>query len=204
MNNDNYYEILELNESDKSLNDKDFLKKLKSNYRRLSKLYHPDMQQKKSDDEKHKAEEIFKKINYANDILSDKEKRQKYDQFGPDLGANRGGPPPTQDDINDIIRNFMGNGFGGQQQPSTPPPINLTIGLTLIEMFNGVTKKFKYKVNRVCSHCHGDKFISSEGGNKSMCVTCHGQGVVQSRRGPMLFSQTCPSCGGSGWFIYFL
>lgn len=192
---ENYYEILELTDSDKTLNEKEFLKKLKSNYRRLSKLYHPDMQQKKTDDEKHKAEELFKKINYANDILSDKDKRQKYDQFGPDLGANRGYGSASPD-INDFINNFMGNGFG--QQQNNPPPINITINISLIDIFNGTTKKFKYKVNRSCSHCHGDKFVASEGGSKNMCASCHGTGFVQTRRGPMLFNQTCPTCGGIG------
>lgn len=191
MDKRDYYEVLNV---DKKASESE----IKKQFRHLSKLYHPDKQVGKSDEEKSKAEENFKELNEAYSVLSDKEKRQRYDQFGHDLGANMGGFNGNPDDLDDIIRNFMG---GQPQRPQGPAPIKVTIQLSLIELFNGVNKKFKYKVNRVCSHCHGEKFLKSEGGEKTDCKTCHGTGFIQAMRGPMIFTQPCHDCGGVGHHI---
>lgn len=189
MGKRDYYEVLGVK---KDATDSE----LKKQFRKLSKEYHPDKQINQSDEAKAIAEDKFKELNEAYGILSDKEKRTKYDQFGHNLGAGRG-YSSNQPDIDDMFKEFV-NGFGRQQKPQGPPPITFSIKLTLKEVFSGTTKRFKYEVNRVCSHCNGDKFVPSEGGKKDICTTCHGNGYVQVRKGPMLFTQTCPACNGVG------
>lgn len=195
MDKRDYYEVLgvQKNASDSEI---------KKQYRKLSKQFHPDTQIGKTEGEKQIAENKFKEINEAYEVLSDKDKRQKYNQFGHSLGNNKGFYDQT-DDLDEFVKNFQRRGFGAfdQQAPQGPPPLKVSINLTLKEMFNGATKKFKYKVNRVCSHCKGEKYLTSEGGKKNICAQCHGTGSIQSRRGPMLFTQTCPACGGVGHSI---
>lgn len=189
MDRRDYYEVLGVK---KNATDSE----LKKQFRKLSKEYHPDKQVGQSDDTRAAAEEKFKEINEAYNVLSDKDKRMRYDQFGHNLGADRGYGPSEQD-IDDMLKDFL-SGTGRAHKPQGPPPITFSISLTLKEMFTGVTKKFKYDVDRVCKHCNGDRYVASEGGTKDVCSTCHGSGYVQIRRGPMLFTQTCPSCNGVG------
>jgi molecular chaperone DnaJ len=191
MSKKDYYEILNVNKDASEA-------EIKKQFRKLSKLYHPDKQVGKSDNDKKNSEELFKEVNEAYSILGDKEKRQKYDQFGPDLGTNMNFNS-NFNDLDDIFRSFMGGQF--QQESQGPAPIRVSIKLSLNELFNGITKKFKYKANRVCHHCHGDKFLQSEGGKKVKCNTCNGNGLIQIRRGPMIITQTCPTCGGVGYHI---
>lgn len=189
MGKRDYYEVLGVK---KNATDSE----LKKQFRRLSKEYHPDKQVGKSDSDRSAAEEKFKEINEAYNILSDKDKRMRYDQFGHDLGPDRGGGP-TEEDIDNIFNDFL-NRTGRGQKPQGVPPIAISINLNLKEIFNGGVKKIKYDVNRICQHCKGEMYVSSEGGKKDTCTTCHGSGYVQIRRGPMLFTQSCPSCNGSG------
>jgi molecular chaperone DnaJ len=184
-----YYEILGVK---KDASDSE----IKKSYRKLSLKYHPD---KQLDSEKSKEyEDKFKEINEANSVLSDKEKRKLYDQFGHDMGksAQQGDP----NDIHEFIRRSHEQ-FFGHQQPVGPQPIRLNISLTLKEMYDGTTKKFKYNVNRVCSHCLGNKYVESDGGSKETCVSCGGSGTRTVIQGNMMFYQPCPNCNATGYII---
>lgn len=163
---------------------------IKKAYRKKAKEHHPDVG---GDDE------YFKKISYANEILSDTEKRKLYDQFGHDMGKSVNVGAPT--DLRDFIRRTQEQFFGNFQEQQGPPPIRLNVSLTLKEMYDGTNKKFKYNVNRVCSHCNGLKYISSEGGNKEVCQNCNGTGKRMTQEGMMTFIQTCQHCGGTGYII---
>lgn len=191
MNKRDYYEVLGVQ---KNATDSE----IKKQYRKLSKQYHPDTQIGKTDEEKLIAENAFKEISEAYDILSDKDKRQRYDQFGHSLGSNQ----MHYDDVNleDIINSFKEHVWGRQKSPNGAP-MKLSINLTLKEIFNGAVKKIKYKTNHVCSHCNGEKYVPAEGGVKEVCSQCKGKGILGVRQGPMLFSQTCTTCNGSGYII---
>ena len=193
MNNKrDYYKVLGVN---KNASQED----IKKSFKKLAVKYHPDKQVNKTEDEKIKSEESFKEINEAYEILSNKEKREIYNQFGHDMGRSQNNGF-SQDDINEFMKAHanMFDPFGKNQRQQGPPQIKVTINLSLTELFTGVNKTFKYKVNRLCSHCKGEKFVESEGGKKDICTSCNGTGVIQRINGNMMFSQTCPVCGGIG------
>lgn len=194
MNKRDYYEVLGIDKKASS-------SEIKKAFKKLAILFHPDKQASKSDEEKKEAEEKFKEINEAYGILNDKEKRQQYDNFGFDTPRNNGFG--GADDLNEFLRRAHADFFGGFNNPGKTQvqQIRISVGLTLSEMFNGTFKKFKYKVNRVCSHCHGEQFIASDGGKKETCKTCNGSGRVQEVNGNMIFTGTCHDCGGSGYHI---
>jgi molecular chaperone DnaJ len=192
---EDYYEILGVS---KDASDSE----IKKSYRKLSIKYHPDKQSSKTESEKKEAEDKFKELNEAYSVLKDKEKRQKYDQFGPSMGTNQGF---GSGDINEFMRRagadfFKGfGGFGNQVQ--MPQVIKLSVILSLKDIYTGVTKKYKYKIDHVCSHCHGKQYVESEGGKKETCKTCNGTGSITSAQGPFMVSRPCPHCGGSGYTI---
>lgn len=165
---------------------------IKKAYRKKAKKIHPDVGG---------DAELFKKISYANEILSDPEKRKLYDQFGHDMGKSNNTNQPA--DIFDFIKKTREQFFGNfnQQQSVVVPQIRINISLTLIEMYNGTTKKFKYNANRICKHCNGLKYISSEGGSSEKCETCNGTGVIMSTNGYVSFGRHCEDCGGLGYII---
>ena len=203
MENKNYYELLGLTEEDKKLDKEKFQKKLKSQYRKKSKEFHPDSQHSKSEEDKKISEEKFKKINEANTILS--EKRELYDKFGEDLGKNQGfgdqGGGFNDIDLNDVINRMrQAHGFGGgfQQNPREQVNINVNIKIDLIDAINekGVNKKFKYNKKVVCNSCHG---IGGDG--KIQCSNCQGSGMETTIRGNMVFQTNCRHCNSKGYII---
>ena len=210
-----YYEVLEV---DKTAT----LDVIKKAYRKKAIQYHPD----KNPGDK-EAEEKFKEAAEAYDVLSNPDKRARYDQFGHAgmSGAAGGGfegfgQGMSMDDIfsmfGDIFGGHSGGGFGGgfggfggfggggsQQRKFRGSDLRVKVKLNLKEISTGVEKKFKLKKYIPCSHCHG---TGAEGNSGSeTCPTCKGSGSVirnqQTILGTMQTRTTCPTCNGEGKII---
>ena len=202
-----YYEVLGV---DRNASASD----IKKAYRKLAIQYHPD----KNPDNK-EAEEKFKEAAEAYSVLSDPDKKARYDQFGFE-GVNgaggAGGFSGAGMDINDIFSMFgdifggrggFGGGFGGFGGSSGPAKHRgsdqrVKVKLTLQEIANGVTKKFKLKKYVTCTHCNGS---GAENGAVETCPDCKGTGRVvrtqQSFFGMMRSEVACPRCNGQGKII---
>ena len=188
---------------------------LKKAYRKLAKKYHPDMNP--GDKE---AEAKFKEVNEAYEVLSDKDKRAKYDQFGhagvdPNFGAGGyggGGFDMGDIDLGDLFGSFFGGGFGGggfggQQRASTPQRgeslrANLTISFE--EAAFGCKKEIELSRTEECQDCHGSG--CQPGTTAEVCPDCRGAGVVRIQRGGGGFAFTstapCQRCRGTGKIIH--
>lgn len=188
---------------------------IKKAYRKLAKQYHPDFNP--GDKE---AERKFKEVSEAHEVLSDKEKRQKYDQFGhaafdPAYGGGQGGGFGGFGgfgDVGDIFDTFFGGGFGGfggasggsrAQAPQKGSNIEMRLNITFEEAAFGCEKEIRYRKRESCPTCHG---TGAKGGTEfEICSTCGGKGTVNSVRRTGIFNmqtrQVCPACGGSGKHI---
>lgn len=201
-----YYEVLGV---DKSVSDDD----LKKAYRKAAKKYHPDLNP--GDKE---AEKSFKEVNEAYEVLSDKEKRARYDQFGhagvdPNFGAGGGaygggGGFGGFDDLGDIFSSFFGGGFGGgrRSNPNAPRRGNDTaanVNLSFEEAAKGCKKTVKVTKIENCKECGGSG--AEKGSSAKTCPVCHGSGQVASTQrtpfGVMQTQQVCNNCHGSGKII---
>ena len=187
---------------------------IKKAYRKIAIKYHPD--RNPGDKE---AEEKFKEAAEAYDVLHDPKKRQNYDQFGFNgpMGGDGGfggfgGASMNMDDIFSMFGDiFGGHGFGGfgggggQRRPQQyrGSDLRLKVRLTLEEINQGVTKKFKVRKDITCSHCKGSG--AEAGSEREQCPTCHGTGYIshttQSIFGMMQTQGVCPTCGGEGTVI---
>lgn len=212
-----YYEVLEVTKEST-------VEEIKKAYRKKAIQYHPD----KNPGDK-EAEEKFKEAAEAYDVLSNPDKRARYDQFGHagmSGAAGNGGPfggfsgGMSMDDIfsmfGDIFGGHSGGGFGGgfggfggfggggsQQRKFRGSDLRVKVKLNLKEISTGVEKKFKLKKYVPCSHCHG---TGAEGNSGSeTCPTCKGSGsVIRNQRtilGTMQTRTTCPTCNGEGKII---
>ena len=198
-----YYEVLGV---DKNASDAE----IKKAYRKLAIKYHPD----RNPDNK-EAEEKFKEAAEAYDVLHDPQKRQQYDQFGFDgpQGGFGGGASMNMDDIFSMFGDIFGGhsgfgGFGGFGGGGGRPQyrgndLRLTVRLTLQEIAEGVTKKFKVKKDITCEHCHGTG--AKDGAQPETCPQCNGSGVVyktvRTMLGMMQTQTTCPNCHGEGTVV---
>ena len=204
-----YYEVLGVS---KGASDEE----LKKAYRKLAIKYHPD----KNPGDK-EAEEKFKELAEAYDVLSDPQKRQRYDQFGhagvgssaAGGGGFSGGGMSMEDIFSRFGDLFGGGGFdfggfggfsgGGGRHVMRGSDLRARVRLNLEEIDKGVEKKLKVKKQVACTHCHGEGTNDEDG--KQTCGTCHGSGVVISaQRGIFGMVQTqsvCPTCEGSGEVI---
>ena len=204
-----YYEVLGV---DKSVSDDE----LKKAYRKAAKKYHPDLNPGDA-----AAEKSFKEVNEAYEVLSDKEKRARYDQFGhagvdPNFGAGGGyGGGFTGDfgDLGDIFSSFFGGGgfgggFGGgrQRNPNAPRRGNdtaATVNLSFDEAAKGCKKTVKVTKIENCDECGGSG--AAKGSSAKTCPVCHGSGqVAATQRTPFGVMQTqkvCDHCHGSGKII---
>lgn len=196
-----YYEVLGVQ---KGASDDE----IKKAYRKLAKQYHPDLNKDNPE-----AAEKFKEIGEAYGVLSDSNKRARYDQFGhagvdPNYGAGGGGGFGGFGGFGDIFEGFgsMFNGFGGEQRRNGPRKgrdIEQYINLTFEEAAFGCTKKVTINRSEQCSHCGGSG--AKPGTSPETCSTCHGSGQVrrmqQTFLGNMQTITTCPDCGGSGQII---
>ena len=181
---------------------------IKKAYRSLAKKYHPDM----NPDNK-EAEMKFKEVNEAYDVLSDSDKRQKYDQYGHaafDPASGAGGFGGGFGDFGDIFSSFFGGGFGGfgggSARPNGPvrgDDIGARVSVTFEEAAFGVKKEITY--NRICRcpDCAGSG--AAKGTSADTCGKCHGTGQmrVMQRLGGMQFQSTttCDNCRGKGKII---
>ena len=213
-----YYEILEVTKTAT-------VEEIKKAYRKKAIQYHPD----KNPGDK-EAEEKFKEAAEAYDVLSNPEKRSRYDQFGHagvSGAAGNGGPfggfggeGMSMDDIFSMFGDIFGgrgggfgggfggfSGFGGgggsQQRRYRGSDLRVKVKLTLKEISTGVEKKFKLKKYVPCDQCHG---TGAEGdGGSETCPTCKGSGSVirnqQTILGTMQTRVTCSTCGGEGKII---
>ncbi|MBO7240558.1 MAG: molecular chaperone DnaJ [Bacteroidaceae bacterium] len=206
-----YYEVLGVDKSATA----DAIKKA---YRKKAIQYHPDKQQGKTEAEKKEAEEMFKEAAEAYSVLSDPDKKARYDQFGFEgvNGAGGGGFSGAGMDINDIFSMFGDifgghggfGGFGGFGGGNAGPAKHrgsdqrVKVKLTLQEIANGVTKKFKLKKYVTCTHCNGS---GAENGAVETCPDCKGTGRVvrtqQSFFGMMRSEVACPRCNGQGKIV---
>ena len=205
-----YYEVLGV--SRQATDDE-----IKKAYRQLAKKYHPDL----NPDDK-EAEAKFKQAGEAYEVLSNADKRRKYDQFGfagvdPNYGAGAGGAGAAGfgfDDIGDIFESFFGGGagfggFGGSTRTRNPNApikggdVNVTIPLSFMEAVKGCKKTITIKRLEVCSDCGGTG--AQKGSAVEICPDCSGTGqeTVRSRTpfGVMQSTRTCSRCGGRGKII---
>lgn len=184
---------------------------IKKAYRQCALKYHPDKNPGNKE-----AEEKFKEAAEAYEVLSNADKRAKYDRFGHDGLKNMGGGAysgggMSMDDIfsqfGDIFENAFGfggfSGFGGrgsQRRVNRGTNLRVKVKLTLEEISKGVEKKLKVQKYVPCSECSGSG--ARGGGSYNTCSTCHGTGqvtrVTNTFLGQMQTSSTCPSCGGEG------
>jgi molecular chaperone DnaJ len=195
-----YYEILSVSRGAPA-------EEIKRSYRKLAVKYHPD----KNPDDPH-AEEKFKELGEAYDVLSDSEKRAAYDRFGHAAFAQGGGAAGGFHDPFDIFREVFGGGtaggifetfFGGggtrgdgSQRGSD---LRYDMQITLEEAAFGVEKEIEVRKLDVCDKCRGSG--AAPGSHAVTCPTCRGRGQVVSARGFFQVSQTCPTCRGLGEVI---
>lgn len=168
-------------------------------FRELAKKYHPDVSKEPN------AEEKFKEIQEAYAVLSDKEKRSQYDQFGSD-GPQFQGFDFSDFDFSDIFSSIFGSGFGGRTSSYGPQRGNdrqISMTITFMEAALGTTKKVNVSKEAECRTCHGSGGETPE--DVSTCNTCHGSGYVtmqqQTLFGSMMRESVCPTCRGSGKII---
>lgn len=182
-------------------------KQIKSAFRKLAIKYHPD----KNPGDK-EAEEKFKEINEAYQVLSDPQKKAQYDQFGTtDFNAGGAGAGyNAQDfgDFGDIFESFFGGGFGGggsrrRTGPRRGADIEYRLDLTFEEAVFGADKDISVTRTEDCDVCSGTGAKTSS--KPETCKTCHGSGTVRVQRqtlfGNMVQEAVCHTCGGSGEII---
>ena len=186
---------------------------IKKAYKKLARKYHPDMNP--GDKE---AEEKFKEINEANEVLSDPEKKARYDQFGfagvdPNYGAGAGGGAYGGGfdfgDLGDIFGSFFGGGFGGGQRRNPNAPqrgesIRASVSVSFTEAAFGCEKSVTLERSEQCPTCKGNG--CAPGTTPEICPDCHGTGTVQTRRqtpmGVFASNGPCRKCGGTGRLIH--
>lgn len=171
---------------------------IKKAYKKLTLKLHPDKQIGKSDEEKKKAEEKFIEVNEAYEVLSDPQKKEAYDN--PASGFFGGGADAAawQEMMNNMRSHFgFGGGFSARPQAMSGEDIHMQIPLTLEEVYNGCTKKVKYRRKVRCTTCHG-----AGGTGAKVCEHCHGTGELRMERyqGFATFTQIqpCPYCNATG------
>ena len=206
MEKRDYYEVLGVSKRDDAT-------EIKKAYRKLALKYHPD----KNPGDK-EAEEKFKEAAEAYDVLSNEEKKRRYDQFGHAGvgGAGQGGfgGGMSMDDIfsqfGDIFGSFGGfSGFGGfgggrsARRVNRGTNLRVKVKMNLQEIATGIEKKIKVKKYVACQHCNGTG--AKDGKSYSTCSTCKGSGQVTRVQntilGAMQTTSTCPTCEGEGKII---
>lgn len=199
-----YYEVLGV---DRGATDD----QIKKAYRKLAKENHPDLHPGDK-----AAEARFKEINEAYEVLSDQEKKARYDQYGhagvdPNFGAGGFGGAEGFDfgDLGDLFGSFFGGGFGGGRRTNPNAPqrgesIRMSVAISFEEAAFGCEKEITVDRSETCDTCHGNG--CAPGTTPEVCPDCHGTGQVQVRRqtpmGVFATSSVCTRCGGTGRIIH--
>ena len=180
-----YYEILGV---EKNASPED----IKSSYKDLAFKYHPDR-----NPEDKNAEEKFKEINEAYQVLNDRDKRARYDSFGQMSGDGMGGFSGFSDLFGDLFDDVFTGGMGrGRGRQGETLQYNLEVDFD--EAAFGTQREVKVRKRKLCDDCSGS---GAAVGGESVCDRCGGRGSVAFSQGPFSISQGCPSCGGSGKII---
>ncbi len=192
----NYYEVLEISKDANA-------EEIKKAYRKMALKYHPD----RNPDDK-EAEENFKKINEAYEVLSDTQKREIYDKYGKSGLEGRGFSGFSNRSFEDIFENLneifgtaFGSGFGFSKKSKSQKyssDLAIEFSLSFKEAVFGCKKEIEIEYFRPCDVCGGS---GAKNGAVESCQTCGGRGQVYIKQGFMTFSQTCPKCKGEGTYI---
>jgi molecular chaperone DnaJ len=205
MSKQDYYEILGV---PKDANEAD----IKNAFRRLAMKYHPDRNPGNK-----AAEEKFKEAKEAYDVLSNKQKRTAYDQFGHQgvegMGGFSGGAGGAGfnfddifGDIGSIFGDIFGGGVGGRRgggshagYAQAGSDLRYPLTITLEEAIQGITKEIHVHTYAVCEECQGSG--AKKGSTPKVCSDCQGAGYVRLQQGMFSVQQTCPTCHGQGKMI---
>ena len=198
MSNRDYYETLGINRYASE-------DEIKGAFRKLARQLHPDVNKEPD------AEEKFKEINEAYGVLSDADKRARYDRFGKEGLGNMGGGGfhDYSADFGDIFEELFGQfGFGtgrrgGRKSPRRGRDLQMEVSLKFEEAVFGIEKEIEFARDETCSTCNGSG--AEPGTTPVKCSTCQGQGEVRQVRqtvlGSMVQTATCPQCNGRGEII---
>ncbi len=197
-NKRDYYEVLGV---DKNASAED----IKKAYRKKAKECHPDLHPNDKE-----AEARFRELNEANEVLSDPDKRARYDQFGFNDPMNGGGGFDTSGfggfggfgDLGDIFSQMFGGGMGSSRRANAPQQGNdlrYDLRISFEEAVFGCEKSFEFYRSELCEDCHGTG--AKPGTQPQTCPTCKGSGQVRVQGGFMTTIRTCQTCGGTGKVI---
>lgn len=185
-----YYEVLGVSR-DASTDD------IERAFRKVARQHHPDRNIGDAD-----AEARFKECTEAHDILTDEDKRDRYDRYGHAgvdgmAEPNFGQPTSFADIVNDLF-GFMGGGGRRQRGPHRGNDLRMVLDIDLAEAARGTKKQVKVRRHEVCLECAGS---GSKGNKRATCSRCRGRGEFVQRQGFFELRQTCPQCQGAGTVI---
>jgi len=192
MSKRDYYKVLDV---DKTVGDDD----LKKAYRKLAMKYHPD---RNPGDQT--AEEQFKLVSEAYEVLTNQQQREIYDRYGHEgLERGRGGGAGFgggfSDIFGDVFSDIFGGGGGGRGGPRRGADLRYLIDLTLEQAVSGTTETIRIPTAQSCATCNG--YGTADGKAPRECQACHGAGQVRVQQGFFVLQQACPACRGRGAMV---